>query len=96
MDTKAKLAFKEQKFQLALELYTELIKECKDSETLARYYTNKSLAYYKLEKFNEALVEINESLKLNPNLDTSYCRKSMILEKQKNFYQALQVILDLQ
>ena len=67
----------ERKFQEALECYTKAIEI--DSK-----YSNRSLMYYNLKDYDNAIKDADVAILLKPNHSKAYLRKGNALEAKKN------------
>jgi len=80
---KGNKAFDNNKLDEALKFYSEAIDMAKPSKgtppdnlTLASLYSNRAQVHLKEKKYEEALVDVNESLKINPLLKKSLIRRA--------------------
>lgn len=53
------------------------------------FFTNRSTAYFKMEKYAKSLRDANKAIKLDQNWAKGYYRKGMVLMKQDDFKGAL-------
>ncbi|KAK2466395.1 hypothetical protein APHAL10511_002037 [Amanita phalloides] len=81
--------FKNGDFAAAVKSYTESIKR---DPTDPRGYNNRAAAYMKLVALPEALKDVNEAIKIDPNFVKAYIRKSSILFTMRENVKALEVI----
>jgi serine/threonine-protein phosphatase 5 len=75
--------FKEEKYDIAIDLYSESIKL---DSTQPTYYGNRSIAYLRKELFGSALEDANQAIKLDPAYVKAYFRRAsanMALGKYK-------------
>eukprot|EP01022_Parablepharisma_sp_SALTPOND_P008019 TRINITY_DN135081_c0_g1_i1.p3 TRINITY_DN135081_c0_g1~~TRINITY_DN135081_c0_g1_i1.p3 ORF type:complete len:320 (+),score=43.49 TRINITY_DN135081_c0_g1_i1:852-1811(+) len=56
---------------------------------LAKIHTNRATAYMKLEKFNDALNDLNNAIQLNPKYPQAYHKRGETNVKLKNFDDAI-------
>lgn len=59
------------------------------STAIAEYYVNRGATYAKLQDFNQALVNLNEGVKYNPNFVNAYNNRSVIYNLRQQFPEAL-------
>ena len=75
----ANVLFKDQKYQEAIDAYTKLVElDPFNSIFNSTIIANRALCYKKLNKNIEALEDMNNSLKLNPNYTKGYIRRAEI------------------
>ncbi|RYR56111.1 hypothetical protein Ahy_A05g021902 [Arachis hypogaea] len=85
LEAKAKEAFVEDHFELAVELLSQAI----DIEpTRAELYADRAQANIKLSNFTEAVVDANKAIELNPSLSKAYMRKGMACMKLEEYQTA--------
>lgn len=70
------LAFTEQRYDEAVELYTRALQVEPSRET---NYTNRSLAYFKLGRFKESAADAREAIRLWPDFYKAYYRLGLAL-----------------
>ena len=92
---KGNKSFKEGKFQEAIEWYTKAVKVGEKHKELPIFYKNRAAAYLKLEDFNAALNDCNESLKLVPKDPKALFRRAQAYEALKKFEEAYKDATDL-
>ena len=75
--------FKKSEFEAAINLYTEAIKTCPLSKKtdLSIMYQNRAAALERLDKYEEAIKDCGESVRLNNRYGKSYDRRCKILKK---------------
>ena len=84
MSTKKDLGneqFKAKNYEKAIEFYTEALEENTDHTILG----NRSMAYLNLGKFEMALSDANECIKIKPDWGKGYHRKGSALHKLKRY-----------
>lgn len=74
------MAFKKGNFERAIEYYNSSIRYEENSIV----YSNRAAAYLKLERFDDALVDADEALKLDSNNVKARFRKACALENLSN------------
>ena len=85
LEAKAKEAFVEDHFELAVELLSQAI----DIEpTRAELYADRAQANIKLSNFTEAVADANKAIELNPSLSKAYMRKGMACMKLEEYQTA--------
>eukprot|EP00761_Pharyngomonas_kirbyi_P012836 gb/GECH01012863.1/.p1 GENE.gb/GECH01012863.1/~~gb/GECH01012863.1/.p1 ORF type:complete len:568 (+),score=202.42 gb/GECH01012863.1/:1-1704(+) len=70
-------AFKEGKHQEAIDFFSKAI-ECDDTNHV--FFSNRSACYAKLEKYDKALEDADQCIKVNPTWPKGYTRKGAALE----------------
>jgi len=80
-------AFRENKFALAVEKYTEAIKRNPSDHTI---YTNRAQSYIKLMALPEALKDCEECLRLKPDFVKGFLKKGQVHFMMKEYQKALQ------
>ena len=83
---KSKQLIKEEKYEEALDYLNKAIKTYPND---SRFYSNRSLTYIFLSKFNEALEDAEKSISLNPEKVFAYYYKGKALEGLKRNKEAL-------
>ena len=83
---KGKELGKEGKSEEALDYFNKAIKTYPNG---SRFYSNRSLTYFFLSKFNESLEDAEKSISLNPEKVFAYYYKGKALEGQKRNKEAL-------
>jgi DnaJ family protein C protein 7 len=84
--TKANSLFKSEKYDEAIKEYTKLAEfDPENKNFIAIILTNKALCLKKQGKNMEALKEVDEAIKNNPNYATAYIRRALIYEEFKMF-----------
>ena len=87
---KANSAFKSGRYDEAIRLYTECLQlDAGYRAYNAIIYCNRSLAYLKQRKINEALADINKSIELNAGSAKAFFRRGEIRMDQKDYESAL-------
>ena len=76
----------ERKFQEALECYTKAIAIDSKDPIL---FSNRSLMYYNLKDYDNAIKDADVAILLKPNHSKAYLRKGNALEAKKKYYEAL-------
>ncbi|XP_027358103.1 protein SGT1 homolog isoform X2 [Abrus precatorius] len=85
LEVKAKEAFVEDHFELAVELLTQAI----DLEpNKAELYADRAQANIKLGNFTEAVADANKAIQLNPSLPKAYLRKGTACMKLEEYQTA--------
>ncbi|KAH7550215.1 hypothetical protein ACOSP7_024571 [Xanthoceras sorbifolium] len=82
---KAKEAFLDDEFQLAVDYYTKAIDF--DPQN-ADFLADRAQANIKLNNFTEAVADANKAIELNPNLVKAYLRKGTACMKLEEYYTA--------
>ena len=83
---KANTLFKEEKYQEAINEYTKLLEfDPENKNFISIILTNRALCQKKLGKNLEALKDVDEALKNNPNYPTGYIRRALIYEEYNMF-----------
>uniref|UniRef100_A0A7N0U648 Protein SGT1 homolog n=1 Tax=Kalanchoe fedtschenkoi TaxID=63787 RepID=A0A7N0U648_KALFE len=72
LESKAKEAFIDDHFELAVSLYSQAIDICPDNADL---YIDRAQAYIKLNSFTDAVADANKAIELDPKLAKAYLRK---------------------
>lgn len=82
-------AFKKGNWVVAIDLYTKAVNNAEnDSRDLSIYLKNRSAAYLKLNKFEEALEDCNKSLTIVPTDPKALFRRCQALESLERFEEA--------
>lgn len=81
-------AFKSEKWDLAVNLYTKAIKLGEKSKDLPVYYKNRAAAYLKLNEHEKALSDCTEVLKISPKDPKALFRRSQALESLERYEEA--------
>ena len=76
---------RQNKYEEAIALYTAALEQDPSDHTL---YSNRSLAYYKLKKFNAALSDATKCNEVAPNFARGYLRKSVALYNLNRYQEA--------
>ena len=76
----------ERKYQEALECYIKAIEIDSKDPIL---YSNRSLMYYNLKDYDNAIQDADVAISLKPNHSKAYLRKGNALEAKKQYYEAL-------
>ncbi|MED6173921.1 Cochaperone protein [Stylosanthes scabra] len=85
LEAKAKEAFVEDHFELAVELLSQAI----DIEpNRAELYADRAQANIKLSNFTEAVADASKAIELNPSLSKAYMRKGMACMKLEEYQTA--------
>jgi len=61
----------------------------KESIDIAEYYVNRGATFAKLSDFDQAIVNLNQGVKYNPNFVNAYHNRSVIYNMRKQFPEAL-------
>jgi len=78
--------FKEQKYVEAIDKYTQCLKlENANRAFIAVIYTNRATAYIKLERYEEALQDVNRALYYNKKYPQAYHKRGEIYYRQKKY-----------
>ncbi|XP_058978568.1 protein unc-45 homolog B-like [Musca domestica] len=92
---KGNQAFKDGKYDEAIKLYTQAIKKGEKHKELPIFYKNRAQAYLKESKWEEALADCNESLKLAPKDPKALFRRAQAYEGLKKYPEAYKDATDL-
>ncbi|KAJ3255028.1 Serine/threonine-protein phosphatase 5 [Boothiomyces macroporosus] len=76
LKTKANELFKEGDYEAAVDYYTQAISY---NPYVPQYFSNRSLANYKLELYGQAMQDATDSIALNPDFDKAYYRRATAL-----------------
>ena len=83
---KANSLFKSEKYDEAIEEYTKLLEfDPENKNFISIILTNRALCLKKKGKNMEALKDVDEAIKKNPNYSTAYIRRALIYEEFKMF-----------
>ena len=83
---KANSLFKSEKYEEAINEYTKLLEfDPENKNFIAIILTNRALCLKKQGKNMEALKDVDEAIKHNPNYATAYIRRALIYEEFKMF-----------
>ncbi|KAF7828219.1 protein SGT1-like protein A-like [Senna tora] len=85
LDKKAKEAFVDDDFSLALLLYSQAIDL---DPTNADLFADRAQAHIKLNNFTEAISDANKAIQLNPSLAKAYLRKGTACVKLEEYHTA--------
>ncbi|KAK8679868.1 hypothetical protein V6N13_108831 [Hibiscus sabdariffa] len=85
LETKAKAAFIDDHFELALHLYSQAIQLTPEN---AELYADRSQANIKLHNFPEAVADANEAIELDPSMSKAYLRKAIACMKLEDYQTA--------
>lgn len=80
-------AFKRGDHAKAIEYYT-FATECDPNNPI--FFTNRSTAYFKMEKYDKSLRDANKAIKKDPKWAKGYYRRGMVLMHQENYKEALE------
>ncbi|CAG2199188.1 unnamed protein product [Mytilus edulis] len=69
-------AFKEQRYHDAIQCYTEGIRSCPTDKMDMRFFSNRSLAYIRLQDYEHALVDASRCIEIAPDNWKGYCWKA--------------------
>ena len=84
--TKANSLFKSEKYDEAISEYTKLLEfDPENKNFISIILTNRALCLKKQGKNMEALKDVDEAIKNNPNYATAYIRRALIYEEFKMF-----------
>lgn len=92
---KGNQAFKDGKWEEAIQMYTKAIKKGEKHKELPIFYKNRAAAYLKESKWEGALSDCNESLKLAPNDPKALFRRAQAYEGLEKFAEAYKDATDL-
>ena len=85
LEKKAKEAFFDDEFGLAVDLYSEAIRLDPNDANL---FADRAQAHIKLNAFTEAVSDANKSIQLNPSLPKAYLRKATACIKLQEYHTA--------
>lgn len=85
-------AFKGRNYDKAIELYGSAIENAKSDEIKALCLSNRSAAYQAVKKWDEAVADAKECLKLKPGFARGYYRLAIAQKKSAKFREALETI----
>ena len=88
--SKADLAFQNDKFEESVTFYDKIIQQ-KCSE-LSRAFNNRGTVYNYLEKYDKALNDFEEALKINPKDATALANKAATFSYQKKYQEATELL----
>mmetsp|Transcript_13015 Transcript_13015/g.25262 ORF Transcript_13015/g.25262 Transcript_13015/m.25262 type:complete len:279 (-) Transcript_13015:231-1067(-) len=71
-------ALAKEDFEAAIEIYTRALSDTPDDEKL---HSNRSLAYYRLHKFEKAIEDADEVIRIAPTWERGYVRKALAMDK---------------
>ena len=77
---------REKNYQAAVDCYTDALKLDPSNHTIL---SNRSLAYFRLNKFEEALVDANKCTELAPAFARGHLRKAMALNSMSDYHAAM-------
>ena len=84
--TKANTLFKAEKYDEAIKEYTNLLEfDPENKNFISIILTNRALCLKKQGKNMEALKDVDDAIKNNPNYSTAYIRRALIYEELKMF-----------
>lgn len=82
-------AFKNDKYEEAISLYTKAVNFAeKDSRDLSTYLKNRAASYLKIKEYGKAIQDCNEALKIIPEDPKALFRRSQALENLERFEEA--------
>lgn len=81
--------FRQGKYLKAAVLYTKALEETAGAEDRAALYSNRSLAFLKVNKVKKAIEDAKQSISLAPSWDKAYFRLGAALEASGDFQQAV-------
>lgn len=84
-EKKAKEAFFDDEFALAVDLYSEAIRLDPNDANL---FADRAQAHIKLNAFTEAVSDANKAIQLNPSLSKAYLRKGTACIKLEEYHTA--------
>ncbi|KAE8664037.1 Protein SGT1-like protein [Hibiscus syriacus] len=90
LETKAKEAFIDDHFELALDLYSQAIEQ---NPKQAELYADRAQANIKLNNLPEAVADANKAIELDPSMSKAYLRKANACMKLEE-YQTAKAALD--
>ncbi|KAK4384923.1 UNVERIFIED_CONTAM: protein SGT1 [Sesamum latifolium] len=76
LEKKAKEAFIDDHFELAVDLYSQAIAL---SPSNAELFADRAQANIKLQNFTEAVADANKAIELDPSMAKAYLRKGQVL-----------------
>ncbi|CAF0873187.1 unnamed protein product [Adineta ricciae] len=84
--------YREQKFDEAIEFYTEAIETCppESTEELAQFYQNRAAAWESLKNYEKVIEDCSKAIELNPKYIKCIQRRARAAETIKNFELALE------
>ncbi|KAL3524333.1 hypothetical protein ACH5RR_017167 [Cinchona calisaya] len=85
LETRAKEAFIDDHFELAVNLYSQAISV---SPTTAVLFADRAQANIKLSNFTEAVADANKAIELDPSMAKAYLRKAMACIKLEEYQTA--------
>jgi tetratricopeptide (TPR) repeat protein len=85
--TEANVHFNKNEFKKAIEMYTQAIQIFPRN---AIYYSNRALAYIKLEEYGRALEDANKAIELDPKYIKAYFRRGCCYLALGKYVEALQ------
>ncbi|KAJ3683088.1 hypothetical protein LUZ60_013315 [Juncus effusus] len=85
LERKAKEAFVDDDFELAVELYTQALELDPSSAIL---FADRAQAYIKLDSFTEAVADANKAIQLDPSMSKAYFRKATACMKLEEYQTA--------
>ncbi|KAJ3275200.1 PsbP domain-containing protein 3, chloroplastic [Terramyces sp. JEL0728] len=68
--------FKDGDYEKATDFYTQAISF---NPQVCQYFSNRSLAYYRLELYGQAIQDASDAIKVNPDFDKAYYRRATAL-----------------
>ncbi|KAK6947841.1 Tetratricopeptide repeat, partial [Dillenia turbinata] len=85
LEQRAKEAFVDDNYELAVELYTKSIEHDPDN---AQLYADRSQANIKLHNYTEAITDANKAIELDPSMAKAYLRKGTACMKLEEYQTA--------
>ncbi|XP_071929466.1 protein SGT1 homolog isoform X2 [Coffea arabica] len=85
LETRAKEAFIDDHFELAVDLYSQAISV---SPTNAELFADRAQANIKLNNFTEAVADANKAIELDPSMPKAYFRKGLACIKLEEYQTA--------
>ncbi|WAR07802.1 HSOP1-like protein [Mya arenaria] len=73
---KGNAAFREKRYQNAIQYYTEIVKSTSNTQLDAKVYSERSLAYLRNKDFQNALRDADECIQIDPTNWKAYCWKA--------------------
>lgn len=88
-------AFKNSKWDEAIEYYTKAIKTGEKSRELPVFYKNRAAAYLKVNNYDAAVADCTESLEISPNDPKALFRRSQAYEALEKYEESYKDAVDL-
>ena len=78
--------FKTKDFAEAIDFYTQALGETPEDHTIMG---NRSAAYYQLQQYDEALIDAEKCIEVQPDWSKGYQRKAMVLQATQKLDDAI-------